>query len=113
MDEQIKINSDPPSPPNVVPMPTPQRAHVRRVFIRALEQRPFLAVRSLGAFFSPVMSGKPAVRIEVCTDDDIKRLHDDKSVEVFEDFQFEPMLRWWERESSGLGPMLPAWQSKA
>jgi serine protease AprX len=113
MDEQINIKPDASSPANILPTPTPRRAHVRRVFLRAVEQRPFLTVRSLGAFFSPVMTGKPAVRIEVCTDEDIKRLQDDQSVEVFEDFQFEPLVRWWERDDSAFGPMLPPWQTKA
>src|ERR1041385_2994740 len=114
MDEQIKVKGGVSTPPDFLPMPTPQHAHVRRVFIRTIEQRPFLTVGSFGAFYSPVMTGKPAVRIEVCTDDDIKRLRDDKLVEVFEDFQFEPLVRWWERDGSGFSPMLPPpWHSKA
>ena len=48
----------------------------------------------------------------VIPDDDIKRLHEDKSVEVFEDFHFEPLLNWWQRPSS-LSPMAPpVWRAK-
>jgi len=90
-----------------------KQAHVRRVFIRTVEQKAVLTVGALGALYSPFTSGKPAVRIEVCTDDDIKRLHDDKSVEVFEDFRLEPLAPWWLHRSSELKLMAPAvWQSK-
>lgn len=98
---------------HVAPSPKTRRAHARRVFIRAVEQRPFLTVGSFGALYSPIMTGKPAVRIEICTDDDIKRLHDDKSVEVFEDFQLEPLIPWWRRQGSEVGAMTPpVWRSK-
>jgi len=113
MPEDTKINVDQTSEHVPLPTPTPRGAHVRRVFIRAVEQRPFLTAGSFGAFYYPILTGKAAVRIEVCTDDDIKRLHDDKSVEVFEDFQFEPLAPWWERQSSALAAMAsPIWQSK-
>jgi hypothetical protein len=110
MDEDLEVNAD--ESIQQIALPTPRNAHVRRVFIRAVEQRPFLTAGSLGAFYYPIMTGKPAVRIEICTDDDIKRLHDDKSVEVFEDFQFEPLVPWWQ-QSSGVSALTPqVWQSK-
>ncbi|HYR27133.1 MAG TPA: S8/S53 family peptidase [Thermoanaerobaculia bacterium] len=112
MGEDIKTNSGPALEHFGLPTPTRHTAHVRRVFIRAVEQRPFLTAGSFGAFYSPIMTGKPAVRIELCTNDDIERMRDEKSVEVFEDFQFEPLLDWWRRPSS-LSPMTPpVWHSK-
>src|SRR5258706_459365 len=113
MGEDTKVNVDRTIEQFFPPAPTLHSAHVRRVFIRAVEQRPFLTVGSFGAFYSPIATGKPAVRIEICTDDDIKRLNDDKSVEVFEDFRFDPLVEWWKYQSSDVVAMTPAvWQSK-
>lgn len=113
MDQQTETNGKQTLALRTLPTPTPQHAHVRRVFIRVMEQRPFLTAGSFGAFYSPIMTGKPAVRIEVCTDEDIRRLREDKSVEVFEDFQFEPLVEWWRRPKTGFGAMAaPVWSSK-
>lgn len=99
-----------------VPEVTPRAAAVRRVFVRARQAPPLLGLGTVGAIFAPFSMSGPAVRIELHTDDEIKRLADQKHVEVFEDFQFAPFdvppQEWWKR-APRLGAMMPPpWMSK-
>lgn len=68
MDEEVKIDANTAVEHIGLPTPTAQRAHVRRVFIRAVEQRPFLTAGSLGALYYPICAGTrllPTVRTGV------------------------------------------------